>query len=262
MTNILELHGITKAYTQKGTVQHILSGIDLAIAPGECVGLVGRSGCGKSTLVKIVSRLLDADDGTILFAGKNVTRARGKDLRALYDRLQVIFQLPQESFDPRQTLGWSIAEPLLTHGVAKNERRETVRSLLAQVGLPQTYENRYPHEVSGGECQRAAIARALALSPAFLICDEATSALDATVQQDILALLRQLMKERHMACLFVTHDLALLPHLAKRTIVLSGGRLAEIGPTEELIAQPQSAATQELLQAVCQLQGDGSCTMR
>lgn len=255
--NVLELQGIQKSYTRQGSEQAVLAGVSLTVAPGECVGLVGRSGCGKSTLVKIAARLLDADGGSILFEGQDVTQASGRTLRWLYDRLQVIFQLPQESFDPRQTLGWGIAEPLLAHGVGKEERRARVLSLLEQVGLPQSYEDRYPHEVSGGECQRAAIARAIALSPALLICDEATSALDATVQQDILALLQRLMKEREMACLFVTHDLALLPQLAQRTIVLQAGRIAEEGATEAIIRQPQSAAAKELLQAAMELQHGG-----
>ena len=183
-----------------------------------------------------------------------MTAAKGKELRRLYDRMQVIFQLPQDSFDPRHTLGWSIAEPLLAHGVPKKTQRENIRSLLRQVGLPESYETRYPHEVSGGECQRAAIARALALSPSLLICDEATSALDATVQQDIVALLRELMRSRHMACLFVTHDLALLPQLAQRIVVLDAGRIAETGATESIIASPQSRAGQALLQAAASLQ--------
>lgn len=254
MTPILELRNIQKSYRRRGERQQVLHGINLTIAPGECVGLVGRSGCGKSTLIKIIARLIDADDGTLLFDGEDVTQAKGAALRHLYDRLQIIFQLPQASFDPRHTIGWSIAEPLRAHGLSPADCHARVLSLLAQVGLPKAHAGRYPHEVSGGECQRASIARALALSPALLICDEATSALDVTVQQDIIALLRRLIADQQMACLFVTHDLALLPQIADRIVVLANGIVAESGDVSDIICHPQSMAAKELLSAACQLQ--------
>ena len=246
---ILEAENLKKSFGEAESRRRVLDGVSFAVAAGECLGIVGQSGCGKSTAMRIAARLLDADEGRIVFCGADITHARGRELREVYDSLQMVFQMPEDSFDPKKTLGWSIAEPLCHHGWSKARCKERVASLLHEVGLGAHFAARYPYEASGGECQRAAIARALALSPKLIICDEVTSALDVTVQAEIVRLLRKLLKEENAACLFVTHDLALLPEIADRLIVMHDGRVVEEGRVQEVVRQPQSPHTRELLAA-------------
>ena len=236
------------------TVQHVkkffgsklvLDDINFSLDAGECLGIVGLSGCGKSTLAKIIARLIPSDDGKIFLCGEEITRATGN---AFYKNMQMIFQLPEDSFDPRRTLGESIAEPIKNFVGGKNLRGQ-VENLLAEVGLPKNYAERYPREVSGGECQRAAIARAISVAPKLLICDEATSALDVTIQAQIIALIKKLCAEKNIACLFITHDLSLLPRLANRVIVLHCGKIVESGKPTQLIRAAQSKFTQQLMAA-------------
>ncbi len=181
-------------------------------------------------MAKIIARLIDYDSGEIFIDGE----------------LQMIFQMPEDSFNPRKTLGWSIAEPLRS---VKSDKLSVVSDLLEKVGLPADYAKKYPHEVSGGECQRAAIARAISVNPKILICDEATSALDVTIQAQIINLLKKLCREKNIACLFITHDLNLLPKIADRVIVLHGGKIVEENSTAEIFKAPKSPFTQELLSA-------------
>lgn len=235
---VLEVSNIKKYFGTNLVLDDVSFGVDA----GECLGIVGRSGCGKSTTVKIVARLLNADGGRIVLCGRDITTAT--DFRNIYADMQMIFQMPEDSFDPRKTLGWSIGEPLRNHGFENVGGR--VRELLIEVGLPGNYSERYPHEVSGGECQRAAIARAISLSPKLLICDEATSALDVTVQAQVIALIRRLCREKNIACLFITHDLALLPKIADRVIVMYGGRIVEEFNGDDV---PRSTFAKELLSA-------------
>lgn len=237
--NILEVRHIAKSFGDKV----VLDDVSFGVAAGECLGIVGRSGCGKSTLVKIISQLLKSDGGEIFIGGREI----GGDLNFVYENLQMIFQMPEDSFNPRKTLGWSIAEPLKNHGAKNIPAR--VAELLAEVGLPADYAGRYPHEVSGGECQRAAIARAISIEPKILICDEATSALDVTVQAQIITLIKNLCTQKNIACLFITHDLALLPKIADRVIVMHGGKTVETGTPAEIIQAPKSAFTRELMTA-------------
>ena len=246
---ILKAEGLVKSFGKGAERQRVLDGVDFAVAAGECLGIVGQSGCGKSSAMRIAARLLDADEGRISFCGKDITHTCGRELREVYGAMQMIFQTPEDSFDPRKTLGWSIAEPLMRHGWKKERREERVAALLQEVGLSASFAMRYPHEASGGECQRAAIARVLTLSPKLLICDEVTSALDVTVQAQVVRLLRRILQEQRAACLFVTHDLALLPVIADRVVVMHGGKVVEEGTVQEVVRQAKSPHTQELLAA-------------
>ena len=225
---ILKVEHVGKNFGNK----RVLDDINFSVAAGECVGIVGLSGSGKSTLAKIIARLLSSDGGQIILNSDG----------AFYRNVQMIFQTPEDSFNPRRTLGQSIAEPLENYRI--NAR---VEDLLREVGLPAEYAKRYPREVSGGECQRAAIARAIGVAPKILIFDEATSALDVTIQAQIVALIKKLCAEKNIACLFITHDLALLPRLADRVIVLHLGKIVEEGAPEQLIHAAKSPFTRQLM---------------
>ena len=214
---ILEVRNVKKAFGSK----LVLENINFTLNAGECLGIVGLSGGGKSTLIKIIARLIPSDGGEIFLCGEDITHATGNDF---YKNMQMIFQTPEDSFNPRRTLGASIAEPIKNFLGGEN-LRERVENLLMEVGLPKNYAERYPREVSGGECQRAAIARAISINPKLLICDEATSALDVTIQAQIIALIKKLCVERNIACLFITHDLEILPRIADRVLVLENGHL-------------------------------------
>lgn len=202
----------------------ILDDVSFTIGAGECLGIVGLSGGGKSTLAKIIARLIDCDGGQIFLCGDDITHATGNDF---YRNMQMIFQMPEDSFDPRRTLGASIAEPIKNF-LGNDNLRGRVENLLTEVGLPVDYAKRYPREVSGGECQRAAIARAISVAPKLLICDEATSALDVTTQAQIVTLIKKLCTQKNIACLFITHDLLTLKKIADRVLELRGGKLSEV----------------------------------
>ena len=238
---ILQVENIQKSFGSK----KILNDISFSIDAGECLGIVGRSGCGKSTLIKIIARFIPPDFGKIFLDGTDITNS--KNLRAVYDKMQMIFQNPEDSFNPRQTLGWSISEPMKNHGFDRKSISERVSELLETVGLDSSYSERFPHEVSGGECQRAAIARAITLKPKILLCDEITSALDVTVQAKIIDLIRKLIDEQKIACLFITHDLALLPKISDRIIVMHAGSIVDSGKTRDVIENPKSKFTRELM---------------
>ena len=209
---VLEVKHLKKSFGEK----IILNDINFSINAGECLGVVGRSGCGKSTMARIIARFIPADGGEIFLNGVDITHT--KNLKSVYKNMQMIFQLPEDSFDPRRTLGWSIGEPLRNYNFENIDDR--IKNLLAEVGLTADFVERYPHEVSGGQCQRAAIARAISLSPKLLICDEATSALDVTTQAQIVKLLRRLCTEKNLAILFITHDLEILKEIADKVLKL------------------------------------------
>ena len=218
---ILEVQHVMKSFGKR----QILDDISFTLKAGECLAIVGLSGCGKSTLTKIIARLIDCDDGKIILCGEDITHAKGNEF---YKNMQMIFQMPEDSFNPRRTLVKSIAEPIKNF-LGGDNLRGRVEELLEEVGLPKNYYERYPREVSGGECQRAAIARAISISPKLLICDEATSALDVTIRAQIVALIKKLCVEKNIACLFITHDLSLLPRLADRVLELRNGKfLSEV----------------------------------
>ena len=236
---ILEVRNVKKFVGNK----LVLDDINFTLDAGECLGIVGLSGCGKSTLAKIIARLIPGDGGKIFLCDEDISNATGN---AFYKNMQMIFQTPEDSFNPRRTLGASIAEPIKNY-LGGDNLRGRVENLLAEVGLPKNYAERYPREVSGGECQRAAIARAISVEPKLLICDEATSALDVTIQAQVVTLIKKLCTEKNIACLFITHDLALLPRLADRVIVLHEGKIVEEGAPEKIIHDAQSEFTKKLM---------------
>lgn len=250
MKPYLSVQNLTKTFEQKksGTLTAV-EGISFFLCRGETLGIVGESGSGKSTLARLITRRIDPTGGTILLDGTDITHLKGKALRPVYRSMQMVFQHPAASFDPRRTLGDGIGESLWLSGCSKAETQRRVKKLLTDCGLSETFARRYPHEVSGGECQRAAIARALAGDPAMLICDEATSALDATVQQQILSLLRRLQEERHLSYLFICHNLALVQSFCDRVLVMHDGRIVEEGTPDDILFHPTSDYTKELVEA-------------
>lgn len=250
MRPILEARDLTKVFSSSGRSDFIaVDHVSFQLAPGEILGIVGESGSGKSTIAKLITRLSDVTEGEILLEGENVTHAKGKKLRKVYDTLQMVFQTPAGSFDPRRTLGDGIGERLRNQRVPKSEIRNRVAELLEQCGLPAEFANRYPHEVSGGQCQRAAVARALIGNPQALILDEATSALDVTAQQQIIKLLEELQKARGLSYLFICHNLALVQTLCNRALVLYNGKIVEQGTPDEIITRPRSEYTRRLVEA-------------
>ena len=247
---ILQVQNLKKIFTKaKGGQDSFVAvdGVSFHIAPGECLGLIGESGSGKSTAAYLIARLLDPTEGQIFLDGEDVTNA---DVHAVCRKVQMVFQSPQESFDPRRTLGDGIGESLRNAGKNVAEIREEVARLLEAVELSSELANCYPHEVSGGQCQRAAIARALAIQPKLLLCDEATSALDVTVQAEIVALLSRLMRERDMACLFICHDIALAQNFCNRLLVMYRGRIVEEETPDEIIQSPKQDYTKMLIESI------------
>ena len=228
----------------------VVDDVSFELERGECLGIVGESGSGKSTIVKMLTHLEPVTDGQIFLKGKNITHVGGKSLRKTYQDIQMVFQMPMESFDPRCTLGDGIGESLRNMGINRKETRKRVENLLERCGLDAEYADRYPHQVSGGQCQRAAIARALAVSPEILICDEATSALDVTVQKQILELLLRLKNEKKLSFLFISHDLALVQAFCDRVLVMYQGEIVEEGKTEDVISRPKEAYTRQLIDSV------------
>ena len=232
-----------------GRVQAVDS-ISFSLARRELLGIVGESGSGKSTVAKLLTGLHLPTSGSILLDGKDITHTRGKERRALYTRIQMVFQDAPGSFNPRRTIGAMIGETICR--LCTPDERDTSRrvaELLAEVGLPAAYTDRYPHEMSGGECQRAAIARAMAVHPEILICDEATSALDVSVQAKIIALLLHLQREHGISLLFISHDLPLVSSIADRVLIMQNGRIVEQGETSRVLREPSEDYTRNLLQA-------------
>jgi peptide/nickel transport system ATP-binding protein len=225
-------------------------GVSLHVEPGEVLGLVGESGSGKSTVVRAVTGLLAPTAGSVRIGDVDITRARGRAAKALRRRIGVVFQDPLSSLNPRTTVGESVATPLRLHkAVPSSQVDGRVAELLSAVQLSPSLRTRYPHELSGGQRQRACIARALALRPDLLVADEPTSALDVTIQARILDLLRELRHEFGFACLFISHDLAVIEQLADRVAVMHRGHVVEQGPTKEVLTAPAHAYTRRLLSA-------------
>jgi peptide/nickel transport system ATP-binding protein len=238
-----------------GRVNESLTAVDqvsFEVYPGETVGLVGESGCGKTTLGRSIIRLIDPQEGEIVFNGHKVHAMKGEELRQLRKHMQIIFQDPYSSLNPRQTIGQAISEPLKIHKILadKDARRKRVYELLEKVGLMPAHYNRFPHEFSGGQRQRACIARALATNPQLIICDESVSALDVSVQAQVLNLLNELKKEFKFTYLFISHDLSVIKFIADRIFVMNKGRLVEMGYSDALFDRPKEEYTRKLISAI------------
>ncbi|HWE02816.1 MAG TPA: oligopeptide/dipeptide ABC transporter ATP-binding protein [Tepidisphaeraceae bacterium] len=225
--------------------------VSFIVRAGRTLGLVGESGCGKTTVGRTILRLIPKTDGAVRYKGKDFFAYRGESLRRLRRQMQIVFQDPVSSLNPRMTVGNIIGEPIEVHGIAVGqEKRDRVAGLLRRVGLDPSYASRYPHEFSGGQRQRIGIARALALSPDFIVCDEPVSALDVSIQSQILNLLDDLQKERHIAYLFIAHNLAVVEHFSDDVAVMYLGKIVEQAPAAELYANPKHPYTASLLSAV------------
>ena len=247
---VLQVSNLTKRFTYKERPDFIaVDNVSFCIEPGEIVGLVGGSGSGKTTVARLVTRLLDPTSGAIMLAGRDVSSLHGKALRSLGQDVQMVFQEPAPSFDPRRTLLDGICESTLNAGASKQEACARAYELMQLCGLSKDIAHRRPREVSGGQCQRAAIARALAPNPPLVICDEATSSLDVTVQAQIVDLLTQIRRERATAFLFICHDLALVQDFCDRVLVMERGRIVEEGDVSEVLLHPTHPYTQALLRA-------------
>jgi oligopeptide/dipeptide ABC transporter ATP-binding protein len=228
-----------------------VDGVSFDVEPGKTLGLVGESGCGKTTVGRTILRLIPATGGTVRYKGEDFFGYHGEELRRLRRQMQIIFQDPVSSLNPRMTVGNIIGEPIQVHGIARGrEKDELVGSLLARVGLDPSYAMRYPHEFSGGQRQRIGIARALALNPDFIVCDEPVSALDVSIQSQILNLLDDLQKERRIAFLFIAHNLAVVEHFSDEVAVMYLGRIVEKASSRELYSNPKHPYTMALLSAV------------
>jgi oligopeptide/dipeptide ABC transporter ATP-binding protein len=249
---LLEIKKLSKIYHGKnGARVRALSDVSLDIAAGEVVGVVGESGCGKSTLGRSLLRLIEPSSGQVIFEGKDIVPLKKSALKPIRRDLQIIFQDPFGSLNPRHKVGKVIAEPLEVHGIgSKQQRQEKVRELLDLVGLPQNAIDRHPHEFSGGQRQRIAIARALALDPKLIVADEAVSALDVSIQSQIINLIAKLQKQLNISILFISHDLSVIRHVSDRIAIMYLGRIVEMGETEEVMQNPQHPYTQSLLSAI------------
>ncbi|BAL78409.1 ABC transporter ATP-binding protein [Bradyrhizobium cosmicum] len=249
---LLKVDNLVVEYGLGNKTVHAVSGVSLQVARGETLGLVGESGCGKSTLGRAVLQLRRAKSGLVQFDGEDLTAMQGEALRKMRRRVQLIFQDPIASLNPRRRIGDIVAEPLIIAGI-KNaaERKRRVHDVLSAVGLdPDLVAGRLPHEFSGGQCQRICIARSLVLNPEFIVCDEPVSALDVSIRAQILNLLEEMKARFGLTLLFIAHDLAVVKAVSDRVAVMYLGRLCEVGPSEQLFARPAHPYTDLLLKAI------------
>ena len=249
---LLEVKDLKKYFdTPKGKL-HAVDGVSFSIERGKTLGIVGESGCGKSTTGRTILRLIEPTGGTVLFEGKDVAKLNGREMRAMRQEMQIIFQDPFSSLDPKMPINKLISEPIENAGLIKNKKEleKRVLELMETVGLSHRLYNSYPHELDGGRRQRVGIARALALDPKFIVCDEPVSALDVSIQAQILNLLKKLQEERGLTYIFITHDLSVVYYFADEIAVMYLGQLVEKAPAEELFAHPMHPYTRALLSAI------------
>jgi oligopeptide/dipeptide ABC transporter ATP-binding protein len=253
--NLVELEHLTKRFAVKQGVfargkaeVHAVEDVSLTVRRGETLGIVGESGCGKSTTARLILRLLDPSSGTIRFDGQDISKFSPRQMRPLRREMQMIFQDPYSSLNPRKTVGQIVGSPFAIHG--EKGAKSRVQELLATVGLSPEHYNRYPHEFSGGQRQRIGVARALALSPRLIICDEPVSALDVSIQAQVLNLLRNLQRDFNLTYVFISHDLSVIRQIADRIAVMYLGRVVELGESESIFEHPKHPYTAALLSAV------------
>jgi oligopeptide/dipeptide ABC transporter ATP-binding protein len=245
---LLRVENLIKHYREGRSTIHAVNGVSFEVYPGEAVGLVGESGCGKSTTARCILRLEDPTGGRILFDDSDLTALSTAELRRLRQRLQIVFQDPHESLNPRFTVRRTLREPLFLHGLYRDESQLT--DAVEHVNLERDHLRRLPHQMSGGQKQRVGVARAIITHPQFVVLDEPTSSLDMSLRIQVLALLRRLQREMNMAYLFISHDLSTVRHLCDRVLVMYMGRIVEMGPTEEVFSRPRHVYTRALLSAI------------
>jgi oligopeptide transport system ATP-binding protein len=253
LTGIKKWFPLSRGIIFQKTIGHVhaVDGVDLEVYPGETLGLVGETGCGKSTLARVVMRLYDATDGTIEFDGQDITKVKGRELRRLRRDMQMIFQDPYASLNPRKTVGNIIGEPFKLHGtVPRNRIKDEVKQLMELVGLNPEHYNRYPHAFSGGQRQRIGFARALALRPRLIVADEPVSALDVSIQAQVINLLEDLQEEFKLTYLFIAHDLSVVKHISDRVAVMYLGKIVEMADGTTLYKNPKHPYTGALMSAV------------
>ena len=252
MSPLLEVNHLKKYFFTKTGLLHAVDDITFKVEKGQTIGVVGESGCGKSTLGRVILHLLAATDGQILYNGEDITNPSKERLHKLRRDMQMIFQDPFSSIDPRQTVSQIIGEPFLIYKICKNseEYRKRVHEIMDTVGLAARLENSYPHELDGGRRQRIGIGRSLALTPKFIVCDEPVSALDVSIQAQILNLMRDLQIQRDLTYIFITHDLSVVKHISNRIIVMYLGVMVEEANSKELFRKPYHPYTKALLSAI------------
>lgn len=255
-TPLLEIRGLKKRFPiRKGWFQpkkyvDAVNGIDLKIREGETLGIVGESGCGKSTTGRCILRLIEPTEGQVLYQGKDITKYNKQEMRKLRRDLQMVFQNPYDTLNPKLTIRQILSEPLIAHGVKRKERDELIEKTMEVVGLSQNHLSRYPHEFSGGQRQRIGIARALMLRPRIIIADEPVSALDVSIQSQILNLLQDLQKEFKLTYIFISHDLSVVEHISDRVGVMYLGEMVELSDKKNLFDRPLHPYTQALVSAI------------